>query len=62
MVQLAYRGQTVVLGVREGFVTEEFLTLARAENPNAARLARLKREMADGVMARDAREVYERLT
>ncbi len=60
--QLAYRGQTVTLGVREGFVTEEFLTLARAENPDAARLARLKREMADRVMARDARDVYERLT
>ena len=36
--RLAYRGRTVVLGVREGFVTEEFLTLARAENPDAARL------------------------
>ena len=59
--RLAYRGRTVVLGVREGFVTEEFLTLARAENPDAARLAQLKREMAERVLARDAGDVYERL-
>ena len=59
--RLAYRGRTVVLGVREGFVTEEFLTLARAENPDPARLALLKHEMADRVMARDAGDVYERL-
>ena len=61
MFRLAYHGRTVVLGVREGFVTEEFLTLARAENPDPARLALLKREMAERVMARDAGDVYERL-
>ena len=32
---LAYRGREVALGVREGFVTEEFLTLARTAGPGA---------------------------
>jgi hypothetical protein len=58
---LGYRGRTVVLGVREGFVTEEFLTLARADNPDQERLAVLKREMAERVMAARAGEVYEQL-
>ena len=30
---LRYRGREVVLGVREGFVSEEFLTLARTAGP-----------------------------
>jgi hypothetical protein len=62
--RLAYRGRTVALGVREGFVTEEFLTLARAEEPTwveTARLTLLKREMAERVMAADAATVYEPL-
>ncbi len=59
--RFACRGRTVELGVREGFVTEEFLTLARSENPGP-RLDVLKREMAERVMAADAAAVYERLT
>jgi hypothetical protein len=61
---LAYRGRSVVLGVREGFVSEEFLTLARTEDPTAgetARLDALKREMAARVMAVPADAVYEPL-
>jgi hypothetical protein len=56
--RLGYRGRTVALGVREGFVTEEFLTLARTENPGP-RLDELKREMAERVMSADAPAVYE---
>ena len=62
--RLRYRGATVTLGVREGFVTEEFLTLARTEQPSAQQTARLdvlKREMAERVMARPASDVYEPL-
>jgi hypothetical protein len=59
--RLARRGRTVELGVREGFVTEEFLTLARSENPGP-RLDVLKREMAEHVMGADAAAVYELLT
>jgi hypothetical protein len=59
--RLTCRGRTVELGVREGFVTEEFLTLARSENPGP-RLDVLKREMAERVMAADAAAVYELLT
>jgi hypothetical protein len=59
--RLACRGRTVELGVREGFVTEEFLTLARSEKPGP-RLDVLKREMAERVMAADAAAVYEELT
>ena len=33
--RLGYRGAAVALGVREGFVTEEFLTLARTRRPGA---------------------------
>jgi hypothetical protein len=62
--QLAYRGREVALGVREGFVGEEFLTLARTPDPapeQVARLDALKREMAQRVMAVPADAVYERL-
>jgi hypothetical protein len=58
---LSYRGASVVLGVREGFVTEEFLTLARTPDPTpeqTARLDELKREMASRVMAAPADAVY----
>jgi hypothetical protein len=58
--RLASRGRTVVLGVREGFVTEEFLTLARSEHPGP-RLDVLKREMAERLMGAQAAMVYERL-
>jgi hypothetical protein len=59
--RLAAGERSVSLGVREGFVTDEFLTLARSENPGP-RLDVLKREMAERVMAAGAAAVYEPLT
>ena len=59
--RLASPVRTVTLGLRDGFVTEEFLTLARSEN-RGPRLDALKREMAGRVMAANAAAVYERLT
>jgi hypothetical protein len=61
---LAYRGRSVTLGVREGYVTEEFLTLARTAEPTpeqTARLDALKRAMAHRVLADPADAVYEQL-
>jgi len=60
--RLGYRDRRVTLAVREGFVTDEFIELARTEERTAdqeRRLDVLKREMADRVMARPAREVYD---
>jgi hypothetical protein len=59
---LGYRGRRVTLTLREGFVTDEFIDLARTEDRTAGqerRLDVLKREMADRVMARPAGEVYD---
>lgn len=53
---------SLTLLVREGFVTEELLALARAQTRSAdeeARLTRLKREMADRVMSAPADDVYD---
>jgi hypothetical protein len=60
--RLHYRERSVTLALREGFVTDEFIDLARAENRDAdqeRRLDMLKGEMADRVMARPARDVYD---
>ncbi len=60
--RLGYRGRSVTLIVREGFVTDEFVDLARMQqrsDEDEARLDRLKAEMAERVMARPAGEVYE---
>jgi hypothetical protein len=60
--RLAYRGRSVTLVVREGFVIEELIALARLPERSAAqerRLAALKLEMAERVLARPAREVYD---
>jgi hypothetical protein len=54
--------RAVTLLLREGFVTEEFIDLARAERRDPdqdRRLTALKQELADRVMARRAGEVYE---
>ena len=62
--RLAYRGREVALGVREGFVSEEFLPLARTPDPTPAQVARLdalKLDMAERVMASPADAVYEPL-
>ena len=50
------------LELREGFVTDEFIDLARTDPRSAdqeRRLDVLKREMAERVMARPAAEVYD---
>jgi len=60
--RLGYRDRQVTLAVREGFVTDEFIDLARTEKRTAdqeKRLDALKLEMADRVMARPASEVYD---
>ena len=60
--RLRYRDRRVTLALREGFVTEEFIDLARTQSRSAEqerRLDALKWEMADRVMARPAAEVYD---
>src|SRR4051794_24175310 len=60
--QLSVGTCQVTLLLREGFVTAEFLDLARAEARDAAqdlRLTVLKQQLADRVMACPADEVYE---
>jgi len=60
--RLSYRDRHATLALREGFVTDEFIDLARTEERNAyleRRLDALKQDMADRVMARPAREVYD---
>jgi hypothetical protein len=60
--RLSYRGRSATLVLRDGFVTDEFLDLARADDRSAeqeARLDVLKREMAERVMAEPADRVYE---
>jgi hypothetical protein len=60
--EFGYRGHSVTLQVREGFVTDEFVDLARKEERSAGqegRLTQLKREMADRVMGAPAADVYE---
>ena len=59
--RLSYRGRSVTLELRKGFVTEEFIDLARTDErtpEQEGRLDTLKQEMADRVMARPADEVY----
>ncbi|MBA3420588.1 MAG: hypothetical protein H0U12_01615 [Thermoleophilaceae bacterium] len=60
--RLGYRDRVVALVVREGYVTYEFIELARKERRSAEdekRLAVLKREMADRVMSTPAIDVYD---
>jgi hypothetical protein len=59
---LGYREKSVTVLVCCGFVSEEFIDLARAEDRSAeqeARLAEMKLEMAERVMAAPAAEVYD---
>jgi hypothetical protein len=59
---LGYRGRRVTLAVREGYVTDEFIDLARADartEEQERRLDRLKLEMTERVLARPAAEVYD---
>jgi hypothetical protein len=60
--RLGYRQRRATLAVREGFVTDEFIALARTERRDAdqeRRLDALKRAMADRVLAHPASEVYD---
>jgi hypothetical protein len=60
--RLVYRDRSATLAVREGFVTDEFIALARTERRDAdqeRRLDALKRAMADRVLAHPASEVYD---
>ena len=60
--RLGYRDRAVTLVVREGYVTDEFIELARKEGRTADddhRLAVLKREMADRLMSTPAVDVYD---
>jgi hypothetical protein len=60
--QLSYRERRATLVLRDGFVTDEFIDLARATERTHAqeqRLDRLKVEMATRVLARPAGEVYD---
>jgi hypothetical protein len=60
--RLGYRDRSVTLAVHEGFVTDEFIALARAEHRDADQerhLDALKREMAGRVLAHPAGEVYD---
>ncbi|MCW2984001.1 MAG: hypothetical protein JWR63_1571 [Conexibacter sp.] len=54
--------RAVTLLLRDGFVTEEFIDLARAESRDAEqerRLGALKLQLAERVLARPAAEVYD---
>lgn len=59
---LGYRGRSLTLVLREGYVTDEFIELARNESRSAGEeqlLARLKLEMAGRVMSAAAADVYD---
>jgi hypothetical protein len=56
-----YRERSVTLAIRDGFVTDEFIGLARKERSpeEDALLDRLKLEMAERVMSSPAADVYD---
>ncbi len=60
--RLRYREREVTLVLRDGFVTEEFIDLARTDPRSPGqerRLDQLKREMAGRVLACPAGDVYD---
>lgn len=60
--RLSHRDRAVTVQIREGFVVEEFIDLARRTDrtpDGERRLSVLKQEMADRLMARPAVEVYD---
>jgi hypothetical protein len=60
--RLGYRGRSVTVVLREGYVGEEFMTLARIKErteQQESRLTVLKREMAELLLATPATEVYD---
>ena len=59
--RLTYRGSAVTLILLDGFVTDEFIDLARTRertDGQERRLDLLKREMAERVLAQPAGDVY----
>jgi hypothetical protein len=60
--RLGYRGRSATLTLKAGFVTDEFIDLARTQDRTRAqeqRLTKLKQELADRVMAARAADVYD---
>jgi len=59
--RIGHRERSVTLALREGFVSDEFIALARQERSpeEEAHLDVLKLEMASRVMSRPAAEVYD---
>ena len=60
--ELGYRGRSVTLLLRDGFVTEEFIDLARKEgrsDEEEAHLDLLKAQLAERVMGAAADDVYD---
>jgi hypothetical protein len=60
--RLRYRDRTVTLAVRDGFVPDALIELARRENRTAAeetQFVAVKQQTADTVMAAPAAEVYD---
>ena len=60
--RLDYRDRAVTLSVREGFVPDELIDLARTDPRTAEQERRftvVKREVADRVMSRPATDVYD---
>ncbi|MCX2932197.1 hypothetical protein ORI20_18140 [Mycobacterium sp. CVI_P3] len=57
-------GSTVTLALRDGFVTDEFIDLARTQNrtaPQEARLDDLKGTLAQQLLATPAEQIYDTL-
>ncbi len=60
--QLSYRGRSVLAVLREGYVSEEFIALARKEGRSAedeSRFTVLKQQLADRLLASPAADVYD---
>lgn len=63
--EVGYRDRSVTLMLRDGYVTEEFIELARKDgrtNADNARLDELKAEMAWTVMGSPADQVYDEMS
>lgn len=61
---LGYRGRESALALRDGYVSEEFIDLTREERRTAAgerRLAGLKTELSELLMASAAEDLYEEI-
>jgi hypothetical protein len=60
--RISYRANSVTLVLRDGFVSDEFIGLARTDNRDGeqeARLDALKRDLAERVMAAPAGAVFD---